>query len=254
MLNKTTGINALIITAGFTALSTSAIAQTEQERRLQAQTSEVWEPVPEVVNAPANKPPSDALVLIGNTASASLWEGVKDSAMPWHYQNGEMTVKAGTGDVKTKRSFCDVQLHVEWQTPVEVEGMLGQQRNNSGLFFQQRYEVQILDSFNNKTYPNGQAASVYKQSIPLVNAMRAPGQWQHYDIIYRAPRFNGEALMQPAFITVIHNGVLVQNHVEVKGATQWIGAPSYKVHGCEPLQLQDHGNSVKFRNMWVREL
>jgi hypothetical protein len=244
----------LLIIIGLTTLSSQVMAQTEQERRLQAEKSEVWEPVPEIVSAPANKPPSDAIVLIGNNNTVKLWEGAKKPTMQWHYQNGELTVKAGTGDIKTKQKFCDVQLHIEWKTPVDVSDMQGQQRNNSGLFFQQRYEVQILDSFNNKTYPNGQAASIYKQTIPLVNAMRAPGQWQHYDIIYRAPRFKEQTLEQPGYITVMHNGVVVQNHVEIQGTTEWIGAPSYKAHGCAPLQLQDHGNKVSFRNMWVREL
>lgn len=248
------GLNTLLIMTVLSALSAQVIAQTEQERRLQAEKTEVWEPVPEIVNTPANMAPSDAMVLIGNNDTRSLWEGVKEPDMQWHYQNAELTVKAGTGDIKTKQSFCDVQLHIEWKTPVDVSGMQGQQRNNSGLFFQQRYEVQILDSFNNKTYPNGQAASIYKQTIPLVNAMRAPGQWQVYDIIYRAPRFNEQTLEQPGYITVMHNGVVVQNHVEIQGTTEWIGAPSYKAHGCAPLQLQDHGNKVSFRNMWVREL
>lgn len=255
MLNKVNNnVNTLLIITVLTSLSSQAIAQTEQERRSQAEKTEVWEPVPEIVNAPANKPPSDAIVLIGNNATMNLWESAKETAMQWLYQNGELTVKAGTGDIKTKQDFCDIQLHIEWKTPMDVSGMQGQQRNNSGLFLQQRYEVQILDSFNNKTYPNGQAASIYKQTIPLVNAMRAPGQWQHYDIIYRAPRFNEQTLEQPGYITVIHNGVVVQNHVEIEGTTEWIGAPSYKAHGCAPLQLQDHGNKVSFRNMWVRKL
>ncbi|BCO17441.1 hypothetical protein KUC3_02980 [Alteromonas sp. KC3] len=112
----------------------------------------------------------------------------------------------------------------------------------------------MLDSFENKTYPNGQAASVYKQTIPLVNAMKAPGNWQTYDIIYKAPRFEGESLSSPGYVTVIHNGVVVQNHTEIQGTTEWIGAPKYKAHGCAPLQLQDHGNYVSFKNIWVREL
>jgi hypothetical protein len=122
------------------------------------------------------------------------------------------------------------------------------------VFLQQRYEIQILDSYNNRTYANGQAGSVYKQTIPLANAMRAPGEWQVYDIIFQAPRFEGESLKKPGYVTVIHNGVLLQNHTEIQGSTEWIGPPSYKAHGCAPLQLQDHGNFVSFRNMWVREL
>ncbi len=165
-----------------------------------------------------------------------------------------MTVKPGTGDIKTKQSFCDIQLHFEWKTPTEVDGLEGQQRNNSGVFLQQRYEVQILDSYDNKTYPNGQAGSVYKQTIPLVNAMREPGEWQEYDIIFNAPEFDGDELVKPGFVTVLHNGVLVQNHTEILGKTEWIGPASYEAHGCAPLQLQDHSNPVNFRNIWVREI
>lgn len=184
----------------------------------------------------------------------SAWASVKGGDAKWDFANGELTVKPGAGDIKTKQGFCDVQLHVEWKVPQPEPGMEGQQRNNSGIFFQQRYEVQVLDSYNNATYPNGQAGSVYKQTIPLVNAMRAPGEWQEYDIIFKAPVFDGDLLESPGYVTVIHNGVVVQNHVEIQGTTEWIGAPKYKAHGCEPIQLQDHGNLVSFRNMWVREL
>lgn len=243
-----------LVIAALIAMPLSALAETKLEPWQQAQKTEVWEPVPQVVSAPANNVPSDAIVLIGDSATATMWQGLKQPAMPWVYENAVLEVKPGTGDIKTVQRFCDVQVHIEWKTPVNVEGMEGQERNNSGLFFQQRYEVQILDSYNNRTYPNGQAASIYKQSIPLVNAMREPGEWQHYDIIYRAPRFDGEELQQPAYITVIHNGVVVQNNVQIQGTTEWIGAPSYKAHGCAPMQLQDHGNEVSFRNMWVRKL
>lgn len=222
------------------------------EREKQAAKTEVWEPVPAVVTAKKNAVPSDAITLLDNDLSA--WESVKGGDANWQFANGELTVKPGTGDIKTKQGFCDVQLHVEWKVPQPEPDMEGQQRNNSGIFFQQRYEIQVLDSYNNTTYPNGQAGSVYKQTIPLVNAMRAPGEWQEYDIIFKAPVFNGDALESPGYITVIHNGVVVQNHVEIQGTTEWIGAPKYKAHGCEPLQLQDHGNLVSFRNMWVREL
>src|SRR5690606_26626101 len=146
-------------------------------------------------------------------------------------------------------------LHVEWMSPTDTEGREGQGRGNSGIFLQERYEVQVLDSYQNSTYPNGQAASIYKQHIPLANATRAPGVWQTYDIIYRAPRFTDQgALESPAYVTVLHNGVLVQNHVEVQGPTAWIGHPPYEAHGCASLQLQDHGDPVRFRNIWVRKL
>jgi hypothetical protein len=218
----------------------------------QAAKTEVWEPVPEVVNADKDAAPSDAIVLLDETMSS--WASIKGGEVPWRMNEGVLTVEPGTGDIKTKQAFCDVQLHVEWRVPQPEPGMKGQQRNNSGIFLQQRYEVQVLDSYDNPTYPNGQAASIYKQTIPLVNAMRAPGQWQEYDIIYTAPKFNGESLESPGYITVLHNGVVVQNHTEIQGTTEWIGAPKYKAHGCAPIQLQDHGNLVSFRNIWVREL
>lgn len=218
----------------------------------QAAKTEVWEPVPAVVKADKGTIPSDAIALLDPSMTA--WESVKGGAAPWTMEDGVLTVKPGTGDIKTKQGFCDLQLHLEWRVPQPEKGMQGQQRNNSGIFLQQRYEVQVLDSYQNATYPNGQAASVYKQTIPLVNAMRAPGEWQEYDIIYTAPTFEGETLASPGYVTVLHNGVLVQNHTEIQGTTEWIGAPKYQAHGCAPLQLQDHGNLVSFRNIWVREL
>ncbi|WP_353506909.1 DUF1080 domain-containing protein [Aliiglaciecola sp. LCG003] len=228
-------------------------AQETLEPWQQAEKTEVWEPVPVAVSTTEGQAPSDAIVLIGSNG-LNAWQGLEGGEAPWSLQNNVVTVKPGTGDIKTKQKFCDIQLHLEWQTPTDVTDMEGQQRNNSGVFLQQRYEVQILDSYNNKTYPNGQAASIYKQTIPLVNAMRPAGEWQYYDIIFTAPRFSGSELSQPGYVTVLHNGVLVQNHVKIQGKTEWIGAPSYQAHGCEPLQLQDHGNLVSFRNMWVREL
>jgi hypothetical protein len=218
-----------------------------------AQKTEVWEPIPQVVSAPTNAPPSDALVLF-NGSHLSQWESTQGGAAHWSVSNGVMTVVPGTGNIRTQRAFCDVQLHLEWRTPAEVGDLTGQQRNNSGVFLQERYEVQILDSYDNPTYPNGQAASIYKQHIPLVNAMRPPGEWQIYDIIFKAPRFDGEKLVEPAYITVLHNGVLVQNHVEIQGTTEWIGEPQYQAHGCAPIALQDHNDPVSFRNIWVREL
>jgi hypothetical protein len=228
-----------------------------EEKKLEpwqlAEKTEVWTPVPAMVTAKPDSAPSDAIVLIDGKG-LTQWEALKGGAAQWTVSDGQVTVKPGSGDIKTKQSFCDIQLHVEWQTPQPEAGMEGQQRNNSGIFLQQRYEVQVLDSYNNSTYPNGQAGSVYKQTIPLVNASRAPGEWQVYDIIYKAPQFAGDTLSSPAYVTVLHNGVLVQNHTQIQGTTEWIGAPSYKAHGCAPLQLQDHGNLVSFRNMWVREL
>jgi hypothetical protein len=215
--------------------------------------TEVWEPEPKVVKTALGKAPSDAVILFAKD-NLDGWVALKGDEAPWTVNGNVFTVKAGTGDIKTKQSFCDVQLHLEWRSPLPEANMDGQQRNNSGVFLQQRYEIQILDSYENRTYSNGQAGSVYKQTIPLANAMNPAGEWQFYDIIFKAPTFEGEKLLTPAFVTVLHNGVLVQNHTQIQGKTEWIGAPSYQAHGCAPIQLQDHGNLVDFRNIWIRPL
>jgi len=217
--------------------------------------TEVWEPVPEVI-APGYSyasAPSDAIVLFSENV-LDQWTDKNGDKAPWIVEGDYFTVKPGSGPVLTKLEFNDFQLHIEWRAPTVIQGE-GQGRGNSGIFLQGRYEVQVLDSYNSTTYPNGQAASIYKQHIPLVNAMHPPGVWNSYDIIYKAPRFknNGE-LESPAYVTVLHNGVLVQNHVELKGGTVFIGPPSYEAHGPGPIMLQDHGNPVSFRNIWIREL
>lgn len=217
--------------------------------------TEVWEPVPRVVASPSDHfLPSDAVVLF-NGKDLNAWKSAKsDNSASWTIDDDAMTVKPGTGDIETKQSFGSVQLHIEWRTPKKVESK-GQGRGNSGVFFQKRYEVQVLDNYNNTTYPNGQAGSIYKQYIPLVNACRAPGEWQAYDIIFMAPEFNADGmLVRPGYLTVFHNGVLIQNHVEVKGTTEYIGLPKNIAHGDAPIMLQDHGNLVSYRNIWVREL
>jgi hypothetical protein len=177
-----------------------------------------------------------------------------DSAVKWGLADNAMTVVKGTGGIKTKRTFGDCQLHVEWRTPAEVVGT-GQGRGNSGIFLQSRYELQVLDNFGNETYSNGQAGSIYKQSMPLVNACRPPGEWQTYDVIYTAPRFNADGVkVASAHITVLHNGVLVQNNTEIKGTTEYIGLPKNSKHGKAPIMIQDHSNPVSYRNIWIREL
>ena len=219
------------------------------------QDTEVWEPEPRVVTpALSGEAPSDAIVLFDGR-DTSEWHHKDGSDVKWALADGVLTVVGGAGDIETRRGFGDIQLHLEWRTPGVVKGN-GQGRGNSGVFLQGRYEIQILDSYENRTYSNGQAASLYKQEIPLVNASLPPGEWQSYDIVFRAPRFgvSGE-LEAPAFVTVFHNGVLVLNHVEVQGDTVYIGSPSYSAHGPrQPLMLQDHWNPVSFRNIWVREL
>ena len=218
--------------------------------------TEVWEPIPKMVTAGKtnDQPPSDAIILF-NGKDLSEWQTEKGGPAKWKVDNNSMTVVKNTGNIQTKRSFGNCQLHIEWQTPSVIESE-GQGRGNSGVFLMGLYEVQVLDSYNNRTYSNGQAGSIYKQHIPLVNASKKPGEWQTYDIIFTAPRFNEDgSLRSPAFVTVIHNGVLIQNHVELKGGTVYIGPPSYTKHADKlPIILQDHGNPVQFRNIWIREL
>lgn len=197
-------------------------------------------------------PPSDAIILFDGK-DLSEWVNIKGGPAKWSVKDGVLTVKH-TGSIVTKREFGDCQLHVEWATPDKVEGD-SQGRGNSGIIIQERYEVQVLDSFHNKTYYDGQAGSVYKQYPPLVNACRKPGEWQAYDIIYHAPRFEAAGkLLQPATVTVLQNGILVQDHVTIKGPTA-SEHPQYVAHPLkQPLELQDHHNPVRYRNIWIREL
>ncbi len=218
------------------------------------QMTEQWEPVPPVVTSGhMGAAPSDAIILFDGS-DLNAWESVRDGDAGWVVAEGIMTVSAGTGDIRTRQNFSDVQLHIEWRTPAAVSGE-GQGRGNSGVFFHEIYEVQVLDSFGNITYPNGQAGAVYKQHIPLVNASRGPGEWQTYDIVFMSPVFadDGE-VVRPASVTVFHNGVLIQNHVELTGPSQYIGIPEYSAHGPGSIKLQDHGNPTSYRNIWVREL
>jgi len=228
--------------------------------------TEVWEPVPKVVTpgpATMTAPPSDALVLFDGT-NLDQWVTAKDkSPAKWTVANGIMTVNKPSGNIETKNKFRNYQLHIEWRIPENITGT-NQARGNSGVFLastgagDEGYELQVLDSYNNKTYVNGQAGSIYKQSIPLVNASRKPGEWQTYDVIWIAPTFNADgSLKTPAYVTALHNGVLVQNHFELKGQTMYIGKPEYKKHDAAPIMLQSHGDPsepISFRNIWIREL
>jgi hypothetical protein len=217
--------------------------------------TEVWEPEPPVVVPGRNgAPPSDAIVLFDGSDLAA-WSAEDGGDAGWRVEDGAMTVVPGTGSIRTRQGFGDVQLHIEWRTPAEVSGE-GQGRGNSGIYFMQRYELQVLDSYENRTYSNGQAGAIYKQHIPLVNASRPPGAWQSYDVIFTAPRFDANgALLIPAYMTAFHNGVLIQNHAELRGPTLYIGEPTYQAHEDRaPLLLQDHGNPVSYRNVWIREI
>ena len=216
--------------------------------------TEVWDPEPRAVNpGPIGGPPADAYILFDGS-NTDQWEHLNGKAVQWDVANNAMTVKKGTGDIQTKKEFGDCQLHLEWRSPSVIEGE-GQGRGNSGVFLQGRYEIQILDSYQNRTYSNGQAGSVYKQHVPLVNPLRPVGEWNTYDIIFKAPRFNDDGIkVASGYVTVLINGVLVQNHVELHGTTEYIGLPKNPAHGPGPIKLQDHSNPVSFRNIWIREL
>lgn len=226
--------------------------------------TEVWEPVPKVVTPGiGTAPPSDAIVLFDGQ-NLDQWVEVKDgSPAKWIVADGIMTVAKSAGNIETKRKFKNYQLHIEWRIPSNITGK-DQARGNSGVFLASTgpgddgYELQVLDSYNNKTYFNGMAGSIYKQGIPLVNANRKPGEWQTYDVVWTAPEFNEDGSVKtPAYVTVLFNGVLIQNHFELKGQTLYIGRPFYKKYDSAPIKLQAHGDKsepISYRNIWIREL
>lgn len=258
----------MIFTAAAVALlgatpGTPVVQTTPQAR---PQDTEVWAPeVPVVTPGPATTvaPPSDALVLFDGK-DLREWVATKDkSPAQWTVADGVLTVRKGTGNIETRRKFRNYQLHLEWRVPSGITGE-GQARGNSGLFLASTgdgdagYELQIMDSFRNKTYVNGRAGSIYKQYPPLANPIRAPGEWQSYDVVWTAPVFAADgSLTSPAYVTAFMNGVLVQDHVALKGETVYIGAPRYTAHGAAPIKLEDHGDPsppISFRSIWVREL
>jgi hypothetical protein len=199
-------------------------------------------------------PPSDAIILF-NGKDLGRWHTANGGPASWSVRDGYAEVAAGKGDIVTNDKFGDVQLHLEWATPSVVKGE-GQERGNSGVFLMERYEIQVLDSYDNKTYYHGQAGAVYKQYAPLVNASRKPGEWQAYDIIFHAPRFDEQGKpIDRARVTVLQNGVLIQNNVEIYGNTYNDRPALYTPHAsAESLRLQDHGNPVRYRNIWIRRL
>jgi len=229
--------------------------------------TEVWQPEPKVVTPGATEtaPPSDAIVLFDGK-NLDEWVSAQDhSPAKWDVHDGIVTVSKapGSGNIETKRTFRNYQLHVEWRIPENITGS-GQARGNSGVFLASTgpgdagYELQVLDSYNNKTYVNGMVGSLYKQSIPLANPMRKPGEWNVYDVVWTAPTFNDDGTVKtPAYATAFLNGVLVDNHFELKGQTLYVGQPFYKKYDAAPIKLQAHGDKsepISFRNIWVREL
>ena len=219
--------------------------------------TEFYEPVPPKVQpgSEMGAPPSDAIVLLGPGADASEWvDDDTQGPVEWTSEGNTLIVEPGSGYISTRRKFGDVQLHVEWKSPEEPDKE-GQGRGNSGIFLQGRYEVQVLESEGSDTYTNGQAGSVYKQTPPLANALKPMGEWQSYDIIYTAPHFSKDGIVvRPAYVTLLMNGVVALNNFEIKGPTEYIGLPHYLPHGDDVIKLQDHGNLVAYRNIWVREL
>ncbi|GAB3335635.1 hypothetical protein GCM10027299_44820 [Larkinella ripae] len=253
------------VTGTFTKQAGSAGTATAQRPRMKPEETEVWDPVPKVVTPGKTTvdAPSDAVILFDGK-NLDQWVSVKDkSPAQWKVEKGVMTVNKAVGNIETKQSFKNYQLHIEWKIPEKIT-LTGQSRGNSGIFLASTgggdagYELQVLDSYENKTYSNGQAGSIYKQAIPLANASKKPGEWQVYDIIWNAPTFSADGSVQkPAHVTVIHNGAVIQNNYELKGETTYIGHPQYKKYESAPIKLQAHGDPsepISFRNIWVREL
>jgi 3-keto-disaccharide hydrolase len=253
----------ILLSTSFISLSLLGMAQQKGDPKA----TEVWEPEPKIVTpgAASSDAPSDAVILF-NGKNLDEWSVADNPDKPagWTVNaDGSVTVKKGTGTIQTKRNFMDYQMHIEYLIPANITGS-GQARGNSGIFLASAgkgddgYELQVLDNYNNKTYVNGQVGSMYKQSIPLANACKKPGEWQTYDIIWTAPRFNDDgSVKSPGRVTAIHNGVLVQSNYELKGNTPYIGKPVYKKHGAAPIKLQDHGDPsepISYRNIWLREL
>jgi Domain of Unknown Function (DUF1080) len=247
--------------------SIAAVLSAQQTAKPKPEETEVWTPVPAIVTPGAtdSAPPSDAIVLFDGK-NQDEWVSSQDhTPAKWVVADGILTVSKapGVGNIETKRKFKNYQLHLEFRIPANITGS-GQARGNSGVFLASTgpgddgYELQVLDSYNNTTYVNGQAASIYKQSPPLVNPNRKPGDWQTYDIVWTAPIFNADGTVKtPAYVTAFFNGVLVQNHFELKGQTLYIGQPFYKKYDSAPIKLQAHGDKsepLSFRNIWAREL
>lgn len=237
---------------GFAICSIQAL---QAQTKFQPQDTEFYTPKLRTVETTMDKAPSDAIILFDGT-NLNQWVSTDNPSKPadWLIENGTLTVKPKSGAIQTKENYEDFQLHLEWQSPLIIKGD-GQGRGNSGVFLQGIYEVQILDNNNNPTYVNGQAGSLYKQQPPLVTAVKKQGEWHSYDILYTAPRFNKDGvLLKKGIVTLLHNGVVVQYNTQIEGTTEYIGLPQIKAHGAGPIGLQDHGDLVNFRNIWIRPL
>jgi Domain of Unknown Function (DUF1080) len=243
----------------------AAPAFAQQQQKMKPEDTEIWTPVPAVVTpgTPSSQPPSDAIVLFDGK-NEDEWVSAQDhTPANWIVADGLLTVNKHSGNIETKKRFEDYQLHIEYRIPADITGT-GQARGNSGVFLASTgpnddgYELQVLDAYNNPTYVNGMGGSIYKQSPPLVNPARKPGEWQSYDVVWTAPRFKADgSLESPAYVTVFFNGVLVQNHFQLQGQTLYIGKPFYKAYDRAPIKLQAHGDAsapMSFRNIWVRPL
>lgn len=238
--------------------TTKVLSEPKKIEPTKPEETEIWEPKPKVVHVHKTSGiPSDAIVLFNGSNFDEWISSVDSTSVKWDLnEDGSMTVKDKTGDIQTKRNFGSVQLHIEWRSSLENTGS-NQSKSNSGVFFQNRYEVQVLDNNDNDTYVNGQVGSVYKQSIPLAKASAPTGDWNMYDIIFHSPEFDSNGnKTSSGTLTVLHNGVLIQDHYMIKGTTEYIGWPKNNAHGKAPIKLQDHGDKsgVRFRNIWVREL
>lgn len=241
----------------FALIGTLTMTNTNFAQAQQWRAHDLTRPKPAIVTpgqAAMPTPPSDAVILFDGK-DLSQWSNMKGEPSTWKVENGYMETSKGGGDIRTKQGFGDVQLHIEWASPASFEGK-GQDQGNSGVYLMSMYEVQVLNSHQNETYADGQAASIYGQYPPLVNASRAPGEWQSYDVVFRRPRFASDGkLAKPARLTVLHNGVLVQDNVALWGPTEWMEFLPYAAHEDKlPIKLQDHGSPVRYRNIWLREL
>lgn len=261
-MEKKNLVSKILLLTSVSMVSIVAIAQEKQypkPEQMSPRMSEYWQPQPKIVTPGSfttHSAPSDAIVLFDGK-NLNAWQSTQGGAAQWDVHDGVFTVNKKTGDIQTKQKFTNYQLHIEWYIPPTITGS-SQGRGNSGVFMQGLYEVQILDNYNNETYVNGQAGSIYKQTPPLANAMRKTGEWNVFDIIYSAPIFKEDSTYRfPPTITIIQNGIVIQNHTTILGTTEYVGFPKVIPHGAGPIVLQSHGDPsepISFRNIWLREL